>query len=52
LASKARAALRGHAAADVEDIRALTVPVLRHRLVMSYRAESDGVSEEDLLSQL
>jgi MoxR-like ATPase len=52
LASKARAALRGHAAADVEDVKALLVPVLRHRLVMSYRAESDGVSEEDLLSQL
>jgi len=52
LAGKARAALRGHAAADVEDIKALLVPTLRHRLVMSYRAESDGVSEEDLLSQL
>ena len=52
LASKARAALRGHAAADTEDVKALLVPVLRHRLVMSYRAESDGVSEEDLLSQL
>jgi MoxR-like ATPase len=52
LASKARAALRGHAAADVEDVKALLVPTLRHRLVMSYRAESDGVSEEDLLSQL
>jgi MoxR-like ATPase len=52
LAAKARAALRGHAAADVEDIRALLVPVLRHRLVMSYRAESDGVTEEDLLSQI
>jgi MoxR-like ATPase len=52
LAAKARAALRGHAAADTEDIRALLVPVLRHRLVMSYRAESDGVTEEDLLSKL
>jgi MoxR-like ATPase len=52
LASKARAALRGHAAADIEDIRALLVPVLRHRLVMSYRAESDGVTEEDLIGEL
>ena len=33
-------------------VKALLVPTLRHRLVMSYRAESDGVSEEDLLSQL
>jgi MoxR-like ATPase len=52
LAAKARAALRGNAAADVEDVRALMVPVLRHRLVMSYRAESDGVTEEELLSRV
>ena len=52
LASKARAALRGHAAADVDDVKSLIVPVLQHRLVMSYRAESDGVSEEDLLGRL
>jgi MoxR-like ATPase len=52
LAAKAHAALRGEAAADVTDIRALLVPVLRHRLVLSYRAESEGVSEEDLLSHL
>jgi MoxR-like ATPase len=52
LAAKARAALRGHAAADVEDVRALLVPVLRHRLVMSYRAESDGITEEELLTQV
>jgi MoxR-like ATPase len=52
LASKARAALRGHAAADIDDIRALLVPVLRHRLVMSYRAESDGVTEADLIGEL
>ena len=52
LASKARAALRGHAAADVDDVKALLVPVLRHRLVMTYRAESDGITEEELLSQV
>jgi MoxR-like ATPase len=52
LAAKARAALRGHAAADIDDIRALLVPVLRHRLVMSYRAESDGISEEDLIAKI
>jgi MoxR-like ATPase len=52
LAGKARAALRGRAACDIEDVRALVTPTLRHRLVMSYRAESDGVTEEDLLSKL
>lgn len=49
LASKARAALRGEAAADVEDIRALALATLRHRVVLSYRAEADGVRDEDVL---
>jgi MoxR-like ATPase len=52
LASKARAALRGEAAADVEDVRALVVPVLRHRLVLSYRAEAEGVREVDVLERV
>jgi MoxR-like ATPase len=50
LAAKARAALRGEAAADVGDVRALLVPALRHRLVLSYRADADGVTELDLLA--
>ncbi len=49
LAAKGRAALRGEAAADIDDVRALLVPALRHRLVLSYRAEADGVRAEDVL---
>ena len=49
LAAKGRAALRGEAAADVDDVRALVVPALRHRLVLSYRAEADGVRAQDIL---
>jgi MoxR-like ATPase len=49
LAAKARAALRGEAAADVDDVRALIIPALRHRLVLSYRAEADGVRDVDVL---
>ncbi|MEA2745968.1 MAG: MoxR-like ATPase, partial [Myxococcales bacterium] len=52
LAAKARAALRGEAAADVEDVKALVVPVLRHRLVMSYRAEAEGVRDTDVLKRV
>jgi len=52
LASKARAALRGEAAADVGDVRALLVPVLRHRLVLSYRAEAEGVRDTDVLDRV
>jgi MoxR-like ATPase len=52
LAAKARAALRGEAAADVDDVKALVVPVLRHRLVMSYRAEAEGVRDTDVLRKV
>jgi MoxR-like ATPase len=49
IAAKARAALRGEAAADVDDVRALLMPALRHRIVLSYRAEADGVKDLDVL---
>jgi MoxR-like ATPase len=49
LAAKARAALRGEAAGDIEDVLALAVPALRHRLVLSYRADVDSVPESDVV---
>ncbi len=49
LAAKARAALRGEAAADVDDVVALTLPALRHRMVLSYRADADRVRDADVL---
>ncbi len=52
LAAKARAALRGQAAADVDDVRDVVVPVLRHRLVLSYRAEAEGVRDVDVLAKV
>jgi MoxR-like ATPase len=52
LAAKARAALMGEAAADENDIRALVMPVLRHRLVLSYRAEAEGVKDTDVLESV
>jgi MoxR-like ATPase len=52
LAAKARAALHGEAAADVDDVRALVTPVLRHRLVLSYRAEAEGVRDVDVLERV
>ena len=52
LAAKARAALLGEAAADVDDVRAVVMPVLRHRLVLSYRAEAEGVRDVDVLARI
>jgi MoxR-like ATPase len=52
LAAKARAATRGEGAADIDDVRALAVSALRHRLVLSYRAEADGVRDTDVVAAI
>lgn len=49
LAAKARAAMRGDAAADVEDILAVSGAALRHRIVLSYRAEAEEITRIDLV---
>ena len=52
LAAKARAALRGEAAADVDDVRELALPALRHRLVLGYRADVDGIRDRDVVAAI
>ncbi len=52
LGAKARAVLRGRYAAEADDIRALALPVLRHRLVVNFHAEAEGVSAGDLVRRL
>ncbi len=49
LAAKARAAIRGQAAADVDDIKSVALSALRHRMVLGYRAEADSVGEADIV---
>ena len=52
LGAKVRALLAGRNHATVEDIRALAAPVLRHRILVGYRAEAEGVSVENVISRL
>jgi MoxR-like ATPase len=49
LGAKARAALAGRPIPDLDDVRAVALPVLRHRLVLNFQAEADGVAVEQLL---
>jgi len=49
LAAKARTLLEGRYHVTVEDIQALALPVLRHRIVPSFTAESDGLQADDLV---
>jgi len=52
LGAKSRAVLDGRVAASEEDVRALARPVLVHRVIGSFRAESDGVSSRDVVDRL
>ncbi|NLX98183.1 MAG: MoxR family ATPase [Rhodopirellula sp.] len=52
LGGKARALLHGRTHVTVDDIRELAKPVLRHRLVLSFTAESDGVTPDDVIERI
>ncbi|MBP7936745.1 MAG: MoxR family ATPase [Phycisphaerae bacterium] len=51
-ASKARALLMGRTAPTLEDVQAVALPVLRHRVIVNHRAVGDGVVTEDIVRHL
>ncbi len=52
LGGKARALLSGRTHVSTDDIQALAKPALRHRLVVNFAAESEGVSADDIIDRL
>jgi MoxR-like ATPase len=52
LGGKARALLHGRTHVSTDDIQALAKPVLRHRLVVNFAAESDGVTPDEIVDRL
>jgi len=52
LGAKARSLLQGRTHVACEDVQALAKPVLRHRLVLSFTAESEGVTPDDLIERI
>ncbi len=52
LGAKARALLKGRTHVSTEDIQALAAPVLRHRVVTSFSAESDGITSDKVVERL
>ena len=52
LGAKTRAALLGKTTPDMDDVRAVAPPVLRHRIVANFNAEADGVSTVDIVERL
>ena len=52
MGAKTHAAMQGKYSPDIEDIQAVAVEVLRHRIVRNYYAEAEGVATEEIVQQL
>jgi MoxR-like ATPase len=52
IGAKCHAALKGKYAPDIEDVKAVALPILRHRLVRNYKAEAEGYSMDRIISEL
>jgi MoxR-like ATPase len=52
LAAKANAAFTGKYSPDIEDVKAVAIGILRHRVVKNYKADAEGISIEQIISSL
>ena len=52
LAAKIRALFEGRFAASLDDVRAVALPALRHRVLLSFEGEAEGVKTDDLLKDI
>lgn len=52
IGAKTHAAVNGKFSPDIEDVRAVAGPILRHRIVRNYKAEAEGMSVEDIIEGL
>jgi MoxR-like ATPase len=52
LGAKARALLHGRSVAAPEDVRAVALPVLRHRILLNFQAEADGIDADQMVARL
>lgn len=52
LGAKCHAAINGKYSPDIEDVQAIANLVLRHRIVRNFKAEAEGVSEENIIEAL
>lgn len=52
LAAKAHAAVHGKYSPDIEDVKAVAIPILSHRIVKNYKAEAEGISVANIINSL
>jgi len=52
LGAKTRAALKGEPSPTTEDVRAVAAPVLRHRIILNFNADAEGITTDDVVERL
>ncbi len=52
LGAKCNAAINGKYSPDIEDVKAVATPVLRHRIILNYKAEAEGISIEEVIHKI
>ncbi len=52
MAAKGHAAINGKFSPDIEDVQAVALPILRHRIIRNFKAEAEGVSMEKIIGEL
>ena len=52
LGAKCHAAIHGKYSPDIEDVKAVATPILRHRIIRNYKAEAENISVEDLVAKI
>ncbi len=52
LGAKCNAAINGKYSPDIEDVKAVATPVLRHRIILNYKAEAEGITIEEVIKKI
>lgn len=52
LAAKTHAVIQGKFSPDIEDVQAVAISILRHRIIKNYKAEAEGITEADIIKSL
>jgi MoxR-like ATPase len=52
IGARTHAVLSGKYSPDIEDVRAVAINILRHRIIKNYKAEAEGISIEDIINKL
>lgn len=52
IGAKCHAAINGKYSPDIEDVKSIALPILRHRIVRNYKAEAEGIKEIDIINEL